>query len=167
MTTDLDLLPPDILDLWVSDTLKSDWGKDWIRAKNEEFAQKALIAHTTATAISFTQEGLHVALRSDVLRIEFTVLQCVGYDQEWYHKLLHAQIHPKPRMKPMKRPRPTGGETIALPAKKRRGGSVVSATSTDPTEAQGDASSEQSDVRSRRDDPQDLENGHITSGSGP
>lgn len=149
VTTDLALLPLNILDLWVSGALKSDWGKDWIRAKNEDLARKALVDQTTPTVISFTEDGLQNALRSGILKIDFTILQCVGYDRTWYDQLLHAQDHPKPRMKPIvgsvKRAR-TCDDTAALPAKKMRSNSVASTSTDSGGESHGEVRSDDDSI---------------------
>lgn len=84
----ISLLPPFVLNTWVNGALSSQWGKSWIEKANEKFPD--------ARKVNFTQDGLSQALHDGRLVIPFTILQCVGYPEDWFERLLYYEENPKP-----------------------------------------------------------------------
>lgn len=94
-STHLKFLPPDVLKHWVEGALKSGWGKRWVDAANSRLVEGANKAGREPVLIPYTEQGLHEALRKGTLIISFSIMECVGYDYNWFKKLVYRKAHPK------------------------------------------------------------------------
>ncbi|KAJ7489307.1 hypothetical protein FB451DRAFT_1553150 [Mycena latifolia] len=87
----ISLLPRLVLDNWVTGMLEGQRGKSKIDRANANLEQ--------ARKIKFTSESVVKALHDGRLVIPFTILQCVGYPEDWFEKLIYYEEHPKPKAK--------------------------------------------------------------------
>ncbi|KAJ6598385.1 hypothetical protein DFH09DRAFT_1356643 [Mycena vulgaris] len=85
----ISLLPPPVLENWVNGLLSSQWGKSSIDDTNAKLEP--------ARRVAFTPESVVQALHDGRLGIPFTILQCVGYPEDWFERLLYYEKHLKPR----------------------------------------------------------------------
>ncbi|KAJ7621270.1 hypothetical protein FB45DRAFT_799086 [Roridomyces roridus] len=85
----INLLPPGVLNEWVTGTLKTKSGHEWVEDVN-----KTLPA---TRKIPFAYEGISQALHDGRLTIPFVILQCVAYPEDVFERLLESEKHPKPK----------------------------------------------------------------------
>ncbi|KAJ7678077.1 hypothetical protein DFH06DRAFT_1079330 [Mycena polygramma] len=108
------LLPSFVLDNRVNGILEKAWGKAWIEEINS--------ALETTRKVKYTSDGIRAALEDGRVRIPFTILQCVGYPDAWFEKLLYYEKNPKPtESKPESGKRP-GGKAQGSPKKRSKTG---------------------------------------------
>ncbi|KAJ7041062.1 hypothetical protein C8F04DRAFT_1391492 [Mycena alexandri] len=110
----ISLLPGLVLNNWINGMLSSQWGKSWIEDTNA--------ALQAARRIKFTHDGILKALQDGRLRIPFTILQCVGYPEDWFKQLLYYEKHPKPAKSKRKRRGPTTADSPKKQARTLRKG---------------------------------------------
>ncbi|KAL0955899.1 hypothetical protein HGRIS_002095 [Hohenbuehelia grisea] len=94
----VELIPEFAVRNWIDGILNTEWGKNWVADENEARHEEALEqgAEAEFREIERTEEGIRAALHDGRLTLGFTVLQCVGYNKDWFTEFLHYEKHPKP-----------------------------------------------------------------------
>ncbi|KAJ7226685.1 hypothetical protein GGX14DRAFT_626738 [Mycena pura] len=82
------LIPASVVECWVKGTLKTCGGKAKVDAANATLDD--------SRKISLSYESVLRATRDGRLVIPFAVLECVGYPEAWFERLLYYEEHPKP-----------------------------------------------------------------------
>jgi len=116
----LNLLPDTMITVWVRGTLDSEWGKRWVECTNNELIAEAEESGTEPNLVEYTDQGMRAALIDGRLIISFTIMECVGYHQNWHDRLEHYRRNPKPskpKRKGKESPRKQGPAKKAAKAK--------------------------------------------------
>jgi hypothetical protein len=82
-------IPEAVLSTWAARWAVKSWGRSLIEAANAKL--------TDARKVEFTSESVLKAFHDGRLQIPFTILQCVGYPEEWFENPLYYEKHPKPK----------------------------------------------------------------------
>ncbi|KII92910.1 hypothetical protein PLICRDRAFT_27852 [Plicaturopsis crispa FD-325 SS-3] len=127
--THLHLLPPSVVTKWIIGTLSSQWGKSWVEGSNEELREKCERTGRHFEPIEFSAPGLRKGLNEGSLIISFTIMECVGYRDDWFERLLYKKAHPDP---PRKKRKASGKKTA--PAKKAKTGRAGKVKKEEPAE---------------------------------
>ena len=85
-----------MITVWVNGALDSEWGKRWVEHTNDDLVKQAKEDGTDPNLVEYTDEGMRTALIDGRLIISFTIMECVGYRQDWHDRLEHYRQHPKP-----------------------------------------------------------------------
>ncbi|KAJ7768206.1 hypothetical protein B0H16DRAFT_309962 [Mycena metata] len=108
----ISLLPGPLPEEWIEGMLSTRGGKSWIKNTNADLE--------AARQVESTHDGVLKAFQDGRLRIPFTILQCVGYPEDWFEELLYYEKHPKPPQSKSKRKR-RGPTTADSPRMLRNG----------------------------------------------
>jgi hypothetical protein len=109
-----------MITVWVRGTLDSEWGKRWVECTNNELIAEAEESGTEPNLVEYTDQGMRAALIDGRLIISFTIMECVGYHQNWHDRLEHYRRNPKPskpKRKGKESPRKQGPAKKAAKAK--------------------------------------------------
>lgn len=98
-TTHVSLLPTTFLSAWIGSAVKNRWGENWVNKTNANIKETAKACEVAPVLVTYTADGIYEAIMDGRLVITFSVMRCVGYNEDWYKRLLAAEANPKPNRK--------------------------------------------------------------------
>ncbi|KAJ7868860.1 hypothetical protein B0H13DRAFT_2558272 [Mycena leptocephala] len=141
-------IPEAVLSTWAARWVVRSWGRSLISAANAKL--------TDARKVNFTSESVLEAFHDGRLQIPFTILQCVGYPEEWFEKLLYYEKHPKPKGPESKVSisvkRPASAKAQESPNKRARKSVSEDESDSSDSSREGDEESDGEDSESEESD---------------